>query len=114
VGGSSASKISVANIVAVPLPDGRWLALPTEELAAALDRAAGLGLRANAFPAPLVVAGHTAERWLDSRELAELTGIHDTTLEGWAKSGAIPCLRAGKALRFKASEVEAALRSRTS
>ena len=103
----------MTDLVALPLADGRWVAIPAGELSAALDRAAALGLGANAVPAQAPVAGHIAERWLDSRELAELTGIHDTTLEGWAKTGAIPHIRAGKALRFKATEVEAALRARS-
>lgn len=53
-----------------------------------------------------------SEPWLDSRQLAQLTGIGDTTLEQWAAQGKVPSIRAGKALRFKLSEVEAALRSR--
>jgi len=41
-----------------------------------------------------------------------LTGIGDTTLEGLANRGQVPCLRAGKLLRFKLSEVERALKAR--
>lgn len=97
-------------LIALPLPDGRWLALTTAELQAGLSRAqATFGPPgASAAPAPPAVA----ERWLTSRELAALTGVGDTTLEGLAKRGVIPSLRIGKALRFCPSEVVAALRAR--
>jgi len=52
-----------------------------------------------------------SERWLNSRELSELTGIGDTSLEAMARDNRIPSIRVGsRALRFKFSEVEAALR----
>lgn len=57
-----------------------------------------------------VAARVSVERWLNSRELSTLTGIGDTTLEQLARQGTIPCIRAGKALRFVLSEVTAALR----
>jgi excisionase family DNA binding protein len=52
------------------------------------------------------------EPWLDSRQLAAIVGVGDTTIEGMAARGEIPSLRCGKALRFKLTEVEAALRPR--
>lgn len=100
-----------ATLIALPLLDGRWLALTTAELQAGLSRAqATLGPpRASAAPA---TPGMVTERWLTSAELAALTGVGDTTLEGLAARGAIPSLRIGKALRFRVSEVVAALRAR--
>ena len=101
----------MADLVAIPLPDGRWLALPPDALRAALVAAAAMGLGPTAVLAPLP-AGDPPERWIDSRELSALTGIGDTTLEAWAKSGRVPSIRAGKALRFKPSEVERALKKK--
>ena len=51
----------MTGLVAVPLPDGTWLALPAEELRAGLARGAALGLGANAVPATAPVAGQGAE-----------------------------------------------------
>lgn len=100
----------MSELVAIPLPDGRWVALPPDALRAGLAAAAALGLGAPGAPVPSP-ADAKPERWIDSRELAELTGIGDTTLEAWAKAGRVPSIRAGKALRFKASEVEWALKA---
>jgi len=102
----------MSDLVAVPLPDGRWIALAPEALHAALDRAVAMGLGGHTVGEMPPIAGHQPERWIDSRELAALTGIGDTTLEAWAKTGTVPSIRAGKALRFKASEVERALRTK--
>jgi excisionase family DNA binding protein len=86
---------------------GSRTALLTEaELRAGLVRAADMGL---VKPTQNVTSTVPSERWLNSRELAQLTGIGDTTLEQWAREERIPSIRAGKALRFKASAVEAAL-----
>ena len=94
--------------VAVCLPDGRWLLLGEEAFAAALE--AG---RAISPPGVVPVAGQAEpEPWLTSAQLSALTQVGDTTLEAWAKQGVIPCIRAGKALRFRHSEVLAALRPR--
>ena len=93
--------------VAVPLADGRWLGLTVEEFRAAVARGAALGLS----PAAPGVSFEPAnsEQLLNSREMGKLLGIHDTTIEARAKRGQIPCVRIGKALRFKASAVLAAL-----
>ena len=95
-------------MVAIFLPDGRALALDPEALRAALAAGAAMGL----VP-PVPTTTNTPERWLNSEELGGLLGLHSTTIEGMAKRGEIPHMRAGKALRFKASEVEAAIRART-
>jgi excisionase family DNA binding protein len=97
-----------AALVVIPLPDGRWLGLSAEALQEALARGAALGLGATAT-APTAA---TPERWLTSEELGALIGLHSTTVEAMSKRGEIPSMRAGKALRFKASEVEAAIRAR--
>lgn len=84
------------------------LALTAEELAAGRSRYEALGAGANVAPAQAPVA----ERWLTSRELAELTGVGDTWWEAMAARGEVPHIRAGKALRFRLSEVLDRLRSR--
>ncbi len=98
----------------IPL-NGQLLAFTLPDIATARRRAEALGLDPGligiAAPAPQGVADQRPERWLTSKQLAGHTGIGDTTLEGWAKQGIIPYIKAGKALRFKISEVEAALRA---
>ena len=95
------------HLVAVPLPDGRWLALAPEALREALDAAQSLGL--GPIAAPGSSATVVGERWLTSEELQAATGIHSTTWEARAKAGEVPCKRVGKLLRFKLSEVEASV-----
>jgi hypothetical protein len=99
------------SLVAVPLPDGRWLALTPDALRTALDVAQTLGL-GGALPAS-PTAGATFERLVDSEELAKIFGVHSTTVEGMAKAGIIPSIRCGKALRFEPSTAKAALKART-
>jgi hypothetical protein len=97
-----------AALIAIFLPGGRVLALAPEALRAALAAGETLGLgTAAAVPMPT----STAERWLTSEELQAATGVHSTTWESKAKTGDVPCLRVGKSLRFKLSEVEAAIRA---
>lgn len=95
--------------------NGHVLAFTLPEIATARRRAETLGLDSClmriAAPAPIYAAAQQPEPWLTSKQLAAQTGIGDTTLEGWAKQGKIPSFKAGKALRFKVSEVEAALRA---
>jgi excisionase family DNA binding protein len=97
-------------VIAVPLPDGRWLALEEGVLRDALSRAEALGFKT---PAPTEIRGvpESSERWLTSTELGEVLKVHSTTLEAMAKAGTIPSARVGKLLRFKASLVEAAIGS---
>jgi excisionase family DNA binding protein len=100
--------VKTETVIAFPLADGRWLALPKQDFDAALRRAADLELNAAASP----VAARVPEPLLNSRELAAKLGVGDTTLEALAQRGAIPHVRIGKALRFSAAEVLAALRAR--
>jgi excisionase family DNA binding protein len=97
----------VTDMVAIFLPDGRALALAPEALRAALAAGAAMGLGA-----AVLATTTTPERWLNSEELGGLLGIHSTTVEAMAKRSEIPHIRAGKALRFEASAVKAALKSR--
>ena len=99
------------NLVAVPLPDGRWLALAPEVLREALDLAQSLGLGPIVARGIAPVAAHGTESWLTSEQLAAVTGIHSTTWEARAKAGEVPCKRLGKLLRFKLSDVEARIGS---
>jgi excisionase family DNA binding protein len=99
------------NLIAVPLPDGRWLALEPAALLEGLEAARSLGLGLTAEPASGAPSGTPQEQWLTSEQLQETTGIHSTTWEAKAKSGQVPCLRVGKSLRFKLTDVEAALKA---
>lgn len=103
------------NLVLIPLPGGQWAAFEPEELAEAIERArsvlpleAGLGSTGIAAPA----APELGERWLSSKEMADLTGVPDTWWEAAARSGRVPARYLGKYLRFKPSEAHAALPSR--
>lgn len=101
----------MATMIAIPLADGRYIALSPDALAQGLAAAAalpGLTVKPTWAPEPPEVA----ERWVTSKQLADITGTGATTLETLAKDGVIPCFRAGRTLRFKPSEVEAALRAR--
>jgi excisionase family DNA binding protein len=98
-------------MIAVPLADGRWLALETAQFHDALDAARDLGLGPNTrteSPVP------DTEPLVDSEQLAGLLGINSTTVEGLAKEGKIPAVRIGRLLRFEPSRVKAALRVRPS
>lgn len=100
----------MSNLVAVPLPDGRWLALEPDVLRDGLDAAQSLGLGPAASPALPAVPGGAVERWLTSEQLQELTQINSTNWEARAAAGKVPFRRVGRLLRFKLSEVEAALK----
>jgi excisionase family DNA binding protein len=100
-----------ASLIAIPLGDGsgRWIALPPETLREALVAAQTLGLSSSSPTS--ATPGDVSERWLTSEELQKLTGVHSTTWEAKAKAREVPSLRVGKALRFKLSEVEGAIRA---
>ena len=99
------------HLVAVPLPDGRWLALDPNALRAAIEAAQALGLGSSGLPP--TSTGAAVEPLLNSEELGKLFGVHPTTVEGMAKTGAIPSIRVGKLLRFEPSAAKAALKART-
>lgn len=93
--------------IVVPLPDGRYLALATDELDAALARAERLGY-GRAIPG----AVPPEEPLRTSQQEAALLGIGDVKLEGMAARDEVPCVRIGRALRFRHSDVLRALQER--
>jgi excisionase family DNA binding protein len=94
--------------IVLTLPDGTAGAFAAPAVVQARVDAATLGFAsATAAGAP---AG-CPERWLTSQELAAATGVNDTKWEALARAGRVPCLKVGKAVRFKLSEVEAAIRA---
>jgi excisionase family DNA binding protein len=101
-------KTAAETVIGVPMADGRWVAMTTEEFDAALRRATALGLS----PAPAAAAPVAAEALLTSAGMAELLGCNDTLLEQMSKDGRIPSVRIGRLLRFKPSAVLAALQAR--
>lgn len=90
--------------VLVPLPDGRWLALSEEQFQAAVQA----GQQAVGAPANAASKSND-EPLLDARELAKILKLPVSWLQEAARSGRIPCVRAGRWRRFKRNEVEAAL-----
>ena len=52
----------------------------------------------------------TDEPLLTTSEMAEALGVHPVTLKRWAGRGTIPRLKNGRYVRYRRSEVEAALR----
>jgi excisionase family DNA binding protein len=100
-----------SELVAVPLPDGRWLALTPEALREALVAGGQLGLgKAGAAPSAATVAP-ADEPLMNSEELGAVLGLHSTTVEGMAARGEIPSIRIGRALRFEPAAVKEALRA---
>lgn len=47
------------------------------------------------------------ERLLDAREVAERLGVPETWVRESARSGAMPCVRLGRYVRFDLADVEA-------
>lgn len=97
--------------VLVTLPGGGAAAFTASALAEARERAVSLGLTAPSDALP--ESGATALPLANSTQMAELIGCNDTLVEQMAKDGRIPCVRAGKLLRFEPSAVIAALRRRS-
>jgi excisionase family DNA binding protein len=97
--------------VVVTLPGGGAAAFTASALAEARERAVSLGLTA---PSDSVAeSAATALPLVNSTQMAELIGCNDTLVEQMAKDGRIPCVRAGKLLRFEPAAVIAALRRRS-
>jgi excisionase family DNA binding protein len=97
--------------VLVTLPGGGAAAFTASALAEARERAVSLGLSAPSGSVPESDA--TALPLANSTQMAELIGCNDTLVEQMAKDGRIPCVRAGKLLRFEPAAVIAALRRRS-
>lgn len=97
--------------VVVTLPGGGAAAFTASALAEARERAVSLGLTAPSDSMP--ESAVTALPLANSTQMAELIGCNDTLVEQMAKDGRIPCVRAGKLLRFEPAAVIAALRRRS-
>jgi hypothetical protein len=93
-------------LVAVPLPDGRWLALEPETFRAALVSGAELSPPAAPCGAP------SGPRLLTSEQLGEQLSIPATWFEDAARRDEIPSVRIGKYVRFDLDEVLASLNPR--
>lgn len=103
------------NVVLLPLPGGQWAAFEPEELAEAIRRARSILPAGVATGSPGIAAPTpppSAERWLSSQEMADLTGIPDQWWETSAKTGKVPAVYAGKYVRFLPSQALAALPAR--
>ena len=97
--------------VLVTLPGGSAAAFTASALAEARERAVSLGLTAPSDALP--ESAPTTLPLANSTQMAELIGCNDTLVEQMAKDGRIPCVRAGKLLRFEPAAVIAALRRRS-
>ena len=97
--------------VVVTLPGGGAAAFAASALAEARERALTLGLNEASGSVPESAAA--ALPLANSTQMAELIGCNDTLVEQMAKDGRIPCVRAGKLLRFEPAAVIAALRRRS-
>ncbi len=91
--------------IMLPLPDGRWLSLSPETFEAALAE----GRAAVGATAPT----GDAETLMGAEELAAVLDLPLTWVEQKAREGKIPCIRAGRYVRFRRSAVEAALVAQT-
>ena len=92
--------------IAIPLPDGRWLALDRETFDAAVQAGADLAPQ----PAPPYSASRPC--LLTSQQLAEQLSIPATWFEEAARRDEIPSVRVGKYLRFDSCEVLSSLNPR--
>lgn len=96
----------MADRVAIPLPDGRWLALDREVFDAAIEAGAELARPLAAPGAP------TGPRLLTSEQISELLSIPANWFEEAARRDEIPCVRVGKYVRFALDEVLSAVNPR--
>lgn len=92
--------------VLIPLPTGEWIALSLSELAAARLAASAMGFDAKTAQRPSAAA---TEPLCDSSELATAFRIPKSWVDQAARDGRIPCVRVGRRVRFRRSEVEPAL-----
>jgi excisionase family DNA binding protein len=95
----------LADRIAVPLPDGRWIALDQETFEAGLAAGAELVSLAAQPPAPAL------EPLLTAEQLSELLCVPVTWIEQAARERRIPSLEFGRWRRFRRSEVECAAHS---
>lgn len=95
----------MADLVLVPLPDGRWLALEPEVFGEALAQGARL------VAAPATREPASDEALVDSDTLSRSLGVPVSWIDQKAREGVIPSFEFGRWRRFKRSEVEAAVRN---
>jgi hypothetical protein len=93
--------VSDDQLIALPL-GGELLAFTRAELDAARTRARDLGLGGQGSSARV-------EPLVDAAQLAAIMSLPQSWLEEAARQGRIPCVRAGKYVRFEPSAVRAAL-----
>lgn len=93
--------------ILVPLPDGSWLALDRE----LLDRALLRGAEVMGRPAAPAVPQSADEHLLDAAGLATCLNVPVTWIEQSARDGRIPSVRVGRRVRFRRTDVEAAISS---
>jgi hypothetical protein len=86
--------------IAVPLADGRWLALDPETFAAAL--AAGAEMMASAAPSP--AKSTAAPLFVNAEEMARLTDTAASWWEAAARDLDCPSVFIGRVRRFKVSD----------
>jgi excisionase family DNA binding protein len=91
--------------VLVPLPDGRWLALAPDTFAAGL----AAGAAAMTAQSPSGPAKQPDEGLVDAGELAQLLSLPKSCVYEKARASEIPSVRVGKHVRFRPSQVLAAL-----
>jgi excisionase family DNA binding protein len=93
----------MSDTMLIPLPGIGTLALSREAFEVALAE----GSRAIAAPATATAAD--GEPLLDAEQLSAKLSIPTTWIEQAARDGRVPCVRAGRWVRFSRAAVEAAL-----
>jgi excisionase family DNA binding protein len=91
--------------VLIPLPGIGTLALDEETFGRALAEGAKFNTSADGPIDP-------DERWLDSKQLAEILQVPVSWIEQQAREGNIPSLPFGRRRRYRRSLVEAAIKHR--
>ena len=87
----------MSHLVLITLPDGRWLGLTPEELAAALDK----GRKAMPGTHSEVSPGAPSDtQWLTAEQMAGRTGVKASWFLTSARLNEIPHVRLGKYVRF--------------
>ena len=89
--------------VLIPLRGVGTLALDEEEYRRALKEGAEV-------TCPTESPAYSNERWLDSKQLAEILQVPVTWIEQQAREGNIPSLSFGRRRRYRRSSVEAAIK----
>ena len=89
--------------VLIPLPGVGTLALSREAFEAALAEGS------KAIAAPAITKAGDSEPLLDAEQLSAQLSIPTTWIEQAARDGRVPCVRAGRWVRFSRAAVEAAL-----